>query len=87
MSVFNLAWHNHGFFWDGRSDLLRHQSLLPIQDPLEMDETLENVISKLSASPSYLDFNAAFQSTRVLKKRYLCIRTVYVKHCVASVKV
>lgn len=53
MSVFNMAWNDQGFFWDGRADLLRHQSLLPIQDSLEMDETLEEVVSKLTSHESY----------------------------------
>ena len=49
MSVFNMAWNDNGFFWDGRAELLRHQSLLPIQDSLEMDETLAGAAAKLSA--------------------------------------
>ncbi|MFM1932832.1 MAG: hypothetical protein RL226_2135 [Bacteroidota bacterium] len=53
MGVFNMAWNDNGFFWDGRAELLRHQSLLPIQDPLEMDEDLDNVIAKLSISEVY----------------------------------
>jgi cytochrome c peroxidase len=55
MSIVNLAWNTNGFFWDGRSTLLRHQALLPIQDQLEMDETLDNVIDKLSNSAVYVD--------------------------------
>ena len=55
MSVFNMAWNDNEFFWDGRAHLLRDQALLPIQDELEMDETLENVVAKLSASQMYKD--------------------------------
>jgi cytochrome c peroxidase len=55
MSVFNLAWNENEFFWDGRAHLLRDQSLGPIQDELEMDETLENVVAKLSESQLYKD--------------------------------
>jgi cytochrome c peroxidase len=53
MAVVNLAWNENGFFWDGRAELLRHQSVLPIQDPLEMNETLENVIAKLGTHKTY----------------------------------
>lgn len=61
MSVFNMAWHTNAFFWDGRSQLLRHQALKPIQDPLEMKETLANVVSKLRASSIYPEqFKKAF---------------------------
>lgn len=55
MSVFNMAWNDNEFFWDGRAHLLRDQSLMPIQDELEMDETLENVVAKLSESQMYKD--------------------------------
>lgn len=66
MSVFNLAWHYNGFLWDGRETLLRDQALEPIQDALEMNETLENVITKLSADDLYLDqFTRAFGSSEV----------------------
>ncbi|MBT8327408.1 MAG: cytochrome-c peroxidase [Bacteroidia bacterium] len=61
MPIFNLMWHVEGFFWDGRAKLLRHQSLLPIQDPLEMDETLGNVLVKLNNSDLYKEhFKKAF---------------------------
>lgn len=70
MSVFNTAWHTNEFFWDGRAHFLRDQSLLPIQDPLEMNETLENVISKLSASQMYRDqFVRAFGSNEITAER------------------
>lgn len=66
MSVFNLAWHSNEFFWDGRAHLLRDQALIPIQDPLEMDETLENVIAKLSEDKMYRDqFTRAFGSDEI----------------------
>ncbi|MFT5513456.1 MAG: cytochrome c peroxidase, partial [Bacteroidia bacterium] len=66
MSVFNMAWNENEFFWDGRAHLVRDQSLGPIQDELEMNETLENVIAKLSASQSYKDqFVRAFGSEEI----------------------
>ena len=61
MPIFNMAWHNNGFFWDGRAPKLRDQALKPIQDPLEMNETLENVKGKLANSQKYVDqFKRAF---------------------------
>jgi len=53
MPLFNLAWHENGFFWDGRAVTLQEQVLKPIQDPLEMHETLPNVVRKLSSSSVY----------------------------------
>jgi cytochrome c peroxidase len=55
MASFNMLWNNNEFFWDGRAHLLRDQAILPIQDSLEMNETLANVVSKLSSSQTYLN--------------------------------
>lgn len=61
MPVFNMAWHRNAFFWDGRAPLLRDQSLRPIQDPLEMNETLDRVVQKLQQEKTYRDqFTRAF---------------------------
>lgn len=62
MGVFNMAWHTNAFFWDGRALLLRDQALMPIQDPLEMNETLENAVAKLQNSQIY-----RFQFARAFK--------------------
>ena len=40
-------------FWDGRAGSLEEQVLGPIQNPIEMAETLPNVVRKLSAVPGY----------------------------------
>lgn len=69
MPLFNLAW-NRRFFWDGRSFSLRHQSLLPIQDPLEMDETLSRAIEKLHRNAEYRSrFKAAFGDETITEER------------------
>ena len=66
MSVSNLAWHNTGFFWDGRAATLREQALKPIQDPVEMNETLVNVVTKLKSSKMYQDqFTKAFKDPEI----------------------
>jgi cytochrome c peroxidase len=66
MSTVNMAWNSFNFFWDGRAHLLRDQSLMPIQDPLEMDEKLENVVKKLKVSPDYpVWFKRAFGSKEI----------------------
>jgi cytochrome c peroxidase len=66
MAVFNMAWNNNEFFWDGRAHLLRHQSLLPIQDPLEMDESLPNVVNKLKGDEVYRQqFTRAFGNDEI----------------------
>ena len=49
MPLFNLAW-KQSFFWDGRAPTLREQVLQPIQNPIEMHETLEGVEKKTGMS-------------------------------------
>lgn len=48
-------------FWDGRADTLEAQAAGPIENPVEMANTIENVIAYLQSEPSYVDnFQAAF---------------------------
>ncbi|MEZ4805695.1 MAG: cytochrome c peroxidase [Bacteroidia bacterium] len=70
MAVFNMAWNRNEFFWDGRAHLLRNQSLMPIQDKLEMNETLPNVIAKLKADSKYpQQFKNAFGSEEITAEK------------------
>jgi len=70
MSVFNMAWHTNDFFWDGRAELLRDQALMPIQDELEMNESLENVVAKLNDIQMYRDqFIRAFGSEEITTEK------------------
>lgn len=70
MPIFNMAWHPEAFFWDGRAPSLREQALMPIQDPLEMNETLDNVIAKLSDSDMYVNaFIEAFDSKEITAEK------------------
>lgn len=48
-------------FWDGRAGSLEEQALGPIHNPIEMGETLENVVRKLNAVPGYVaEFQEVF---------------------------
>ena len=69
MPLFNLAW-KPAFFWDGRSPSLRDQVLRPIQDPLEMKETLPGVVAKLSADAGLVrEFATVFGSPQITPDR------------------
>jgi cytochrome c peroxidase len=50
--IFNMNWHT-SFFWDGGVNHLESQPIAPIQNPVEMDETLPNVIAKISTDEKY----------------------------------
>ncbi len=70
MAVMNLAWHQNGLFWDGRSPHVRDQALKPIQDPLEMNETLPNAVAKIAGEKKYTDqFIRAFGDAAVTSER------------------
>ena len=49
MPLFNLAWKKE-FFWDGRAKSLREQVLQPIENPIEMHQSLTNLVAKLGAN-------------------------------------
>ena len=53
MSLLNIGFNNNGFFWDGRTLSLEEQALLPIEDPLELNETWGNVETKLRDDEIY----------------------------------
>lgn len=63
--IYNLAWHSN-FFWDGGSNHLETQPIAPITNPVEMDETLANVVVKLQRSSFYpAMFKSAFGSDSI----------------------
>ena len=52
MTLMNLAWSKH-FMWDGAVSHLDFQVLAPIAHPAEMDHSIENVVQKVEANPTY----------------------------------
>lgn len=65
LSLQNLAWSKN-FMWDGGVNNLEVQPIHPITSELEMDETLENVISKLQDDENYpILFEKAFGTKKV----------------------
>jgi cytochrome c peroxidase len=59
-SLFNRA-YAAALFWDGRAATLEEQALKPIEDPLEMDNTVAEAVKRLQASAEYTaQFRAAF---------------------------
>jgi len=71
MPLFNLAWnYDEKFFWDGRVFSLEHQALVPVEDPVEMHNTWETVISRLQQHPEYPNlFNSAFGDGMITKEK------------------
>lgn len=61
---------NSNFFWDGRVNTLEAQTIMPVQNHLEMGmENLDNLVKKLSSVSYYPAlFKAAFGSPEVTKQ-------------------
>lgn len=67
--IMNLAW-NTTFFWDGGVFDLDLQPVVPITNPVEMDETMENVLNKLRNTTPYPElFQKAFGSKDITTAR------------------
>jgi cytochrome c peroxidase len=66
MPLFNLAWKRE-FFWDGRANGLREQVLQPVQNPVEMHQSLTNLVVKLGRMETNYPplFAAAFGSPEI----------------------
>jgi len=69
MPLENLAWKKE-FFWDGRAASLREQVLQPIQNPVEMHQSLDALMRKLSPDANYrFMFAKAFGSPEITTDR------------------
>lgn len=69
--LFNLIWQS-AFFWDGGVNHIEVQPISPMQNPVEMDEKLENVINKLKADTAYRRmYKQAFGDTAINSQRTL----------------
>ncbi|MEM9458008.1 MAG: cytochrome c peroxidase [Myxococcota bacterium] len=54
MGLANARFYAAGhFFWDERADTLEDQVLMPIQDPVEMGLTLEQLVQRVQQQPYY----------------------------------
>jgi len=63
MSLLNVGYSyiSGDLFWDGRTETLEAQALLPVEDELELHDSWENVVEKLQRSSLYPEkFRKAF---------------------------
>ncbi|MGB1268838.1 MAG: cytochrome-c peroxidase [Flavobacteriaceae bacterium] len=69
MPLFNLAFnYDEKFFWDGHVFSLEHQALLPVENPIEMHNTWDDVVDDLQSDEEYPDlFSKAFGTSVVSK--------------------
>lgn len=64
-AVQNMAFQSE-YFYDGASSSIEMLSIVPIHNPVEMDETLESIVLKLKQDPAYVKlFSQAFANQEV----------------------
>lgn len=65
----NIAWEP-AYFWDGNEPNLENFPIHPITNPVEMDDNMTNIVSKLSGNATYRQmFTAAFGSSDITAER------------------
>lgn len=65
MSLVNLGWQKR-FFWNGRALNMEEQALQPVQNPIEMHESLDHAVEKLKHHPKYPSlFRLAFRADEI----------------------
>lgn len=66
MSLLNVGFFDNGLFWDGRSNTLEEQALLPVEDIVELHNTWSDVVPQLQESELYKTlFRKAFGIEKV----------------------
>lgn len=68
IALINLGWQQ-SFFWDGRAKTLEEQILEPVPNPLEMHQSWDKTVAKLSADQNYRnEFFIAFNASEITKE-------------------
>jgi cytochrome c peroxidase len=70
-ALFNLTWHEK-IMWDGSVNNLENQPIGPIQNPIEMNLSMNDALSRVAASSKYKTlFKNAYGDTVVTSQRFL----------------
>lgn len=82
--IMNLAWSS-SFMWDGGIVDLDLQSVAPITNHVEMDETMANVLNKLRSSTQYPSlFKKAYGTEEITTANFLKSLSQFMLMCVSS---
>lgn len=69
--IFNLAW-SPAFMWDGGINHIEVMPVAPLTNPVEMNETLANIVAKLQQSDKYKKlFKTAYNTEEITDQRVL----------------
>jgi cytochrome c peroxidase len=86
MALGNARFYQRGhFFWDERAVALEDQPLQPIQNPVEMDETLDHLVLKLGVTSYYPPlFTAAFGTPEITSAKIAMALAQFVRSLVSA---
>jgi len=86
MGLSNARWYQRRkFFWDERAATLEDQTLMPIQNPVEMGMSLEALTNRLAAEPFYTNlFSQAFGSPKITTNRISQALAQFVRSIVST---
>jgi cytochrome c peroxidase len=86
MGLSNARWYQRKhFFWDERASTLEDQTLMPIQNPVEMGMTLDALTNRIAAEPYYTNlFTAAFGSPDITTNRISFALAQFVRSIVST---
>ncbi|MBW2465226.1 MAG: cytochrome-c peroxidase, partial [Deltaproteobacteria bacterium] len=86
MGLTNARYYGAGyFFWDQRADTLEDQVLMPLQDPVEMGMTLDEVVARVEGASYYEGlFAAAFGDDAVTSERISRALAQFVRSMVST---
>ncbi len=82
--IMNLAW-NRLFFWDGGVFHLDQFPISPITNPVEMDEKMVNVLTKLRAKQEYrMKFKAVYGTDEITGNQLFKALSHFMIMCISS---
>ena len=82
-SIANMIW-SPSFMWDGGVNHIEVFSVAPITNPLEMHETMSNVVNKLNQSETYKkEFKASYGKDVISDQDLLRALTIYMSMIVS----
>jgi cytochrome c peroxidase len=85
MGLTNARYGMEVFFWDGRADTLEDQTLMPLQDPVEMGMSLDEVVERVREADYYPAlFEAAFGDSDVSIDRVARALAQFVRSIVST---
>jgi cytochrome c peroxidase len=86
MGLTNARFYGLGrFFWDQRAETLEAQVLMPLQDPVEMGMTLDEVVARVQAAEYYPAlFTAAFGDPEITSDRIAKALAQFVRSMIST---